>query len=89
MISKQNPTDLISRGSSVIELIDNHLWFNGPDWLSKCEEEWPQSEIQAIEILERRSAFINAAIRSKNSLNLFDKFSFLSKLIRVIAYCRR
>ena len=30
---KENPADLPPRGVSVEELINSHLWFNGPSWL--------------------------------------------------------
>ncbi|XP_068916892.1 uncharacterized protein [Tenebrio molitor] len=30
---KENPADLVSRGLSPRELVDNELWFKGPSWL--------------------------------------------------------
>ena len=32
--SKQNPSDIISRGIKVKEFISSKLWFNGPDFLT-------------------------------------------------------
>lgn len=34
----QNPADLISRGLQANELINNSLWWNGPEWLSKPQK---------------------------------------------------
>ena len=43
-----NPVDVSFRGRTLIELMDNHLWFHGPDWLlvNNSEEKDPDvSEI--------------------------------------------
>lgn len=89
IISEQNPADLVSRGISVNELINNNMWFTGPYWLSKCESEWPSSEIKTVDVPEKRPMFIGVAKTLKAFLNLFDKFSSLKKLVRVVAYCQR
>lgn len=38
-----NPADLISRGTSVLELHNEIKWWNGPNWLKLSKEEWPIS----------------------------------------------
>jgi hypothetical protein len=40
-----NPADLPSRGISAQELSNESLWFNGPDFLSKGEDEWPKCPV--------------------------------------------
>lgn len=43
----ENPADLISRGQHADE---NQLWWHGPQWLSKPENQWPPSiEIQSLQ----------------------------------------
>ena len=32
--TNENPADVASRGTTVSELLDNELWWNGPSWLS-------------------------------------------------------
>lgn len=39
---KDNPADLISRGTTSSQLIDCSLWWNGPGWLERSQEFWPQ-----------------------------------------------
>ena len=41
-----NPADLPSRGVSVDELVSNSLWWNGPPFLQRPEEEWPELSIK-------------------------------------------
>ena len=43
--SKENPADLLSRGSDVKTLASSELWLRGPRWLS-CPENWPDTPIQ-------------------------------------------
>ena len=40
--TEQNPADLVSRGVNAENIIDNSLWWNGPDWLLKSEDDWPK-----------------------------------------------
>ena len=39
-----NPADDASRGLSASKLLKRERWFNGPDFLSKPEDEWPIAE---------------------------------------------
>ena len=41
-----NPADLSSWGVSVDELMSNSLWWNGPPFLQRPEEEWPEVSIK-------------------------------------------
>ena len=40
--TEQNLADLVSRGVNVEDLKENALWWNGPDWLLKDEDNWPR-----------------------------------------------
>ena len=48
------PTDLncaddATRGLHVKELLPNHRWFTGPEFLYKKEEDWPQRKCVEVE----------------------------------------
>jgi hypothetical protein len=43
--SKLKPTDLSSRGLTVEELAESTMWWEGPDYLKKNEEEWPKTKL--------------------------------------------
>ncbi|XP_071044610.1 uncharacterized protein [Parasteatoda tepidariorum] len=40
---KENPADLVSRGLKASELINNTLWWEGPPFLKKRVDSWPQT----------------------------------------------
>ena len=47
--TKENPADLASRGCNPEELKNDKLWWDGPDWLKKPEEYWPQWNLPSVE----------------------------------------
>ena len=40
---QENPADIGSRGASPILLKHSALWWNGPRWLTRGKEYWPES----------------------------------------------
>ncbi|KAJ8912490.1 hypothetical protein NQ315_014590 [Exocentrus adspersus] len=84
--SRENPADLISRGTTILELKDNDFWWTGPKWLT--QEHLPIFELQSIsdDIPEQRSITNIAAL---DDFDLFSRFSSLTRLQRVTAYCLR
>ena len=45
----QNPADLATRGTTMRELIDNNFWTEGPSFLQKSEDEWPEVKVPSSE----------------------------------------
>lgn len=39
---ESNPADLASRGTPANSLVNNSLWWNGPEWLKLTEPNWPK-----------------------------------------------
>lgn len=39
--TKENPADIATKGTAVHKLVDNHLWWCGPRWLTGPKSEWP------------------------------------------------
>lgn len=100
--SKNNPADVIFRGLSPKELLGCNLWFRGPDFLQhfeyhnhSCNSSDDVNQLFTLEnVLEFKPdvTIINNAVEIKidlPDLDIFDKFSTLHKLLRIVAYiCR-
>ncbi|XP_075157941.1 uncharacterized protein LOC142231207 [Haematobia irritans] len=87
----ENPADLVSRGANVKDLIDNQLWFYGPQFLQKEVNEWPQLEPSSQPIIpeERHEA---TALLVASSPSLFKGLKYANsfkRVVRVFAYANR
>lgn len=89
--SKNNPSDLVSRGSNPQDLIKNKLWFHGPNFLSsenfqhqvkKCPTEQFHND-------EKKIKNTNVTFLNVSKVNIFERFSTFNRLKRVVAWIRR
>ncbi|KRY46182.1 hypothetical protein T03_13469 [Trichinella britovi] len=95
--TKDNPADVVTRGTTLRKLKDNHLWWNGPKWLHD-ENQWPKErlqrtmtkEIQNIIEEERKPTLITLNVNVTTPPILeFEKFGNFEKMLRLTAYCKR
>nr|XP_022909590.1 uncharacterized protein LOC111420786 [Onthophagus taurus] len=92
--SLNNPADCGSRGLFPDQLINSDLWWQGPSWLCDHSDNWPSSPSMTAEtkdtIEEQRQLFINAIVIESHIFDtLLNRFSSLSKIKRIIVYCKR
>lgn len=91
--SANNPADLASRGCYPYDLQQSKLWWNGPQFLYKAHEiEYSLFEISQtdLEMKPTPKILCNVNVTENNdAITILTRFSSLSKLIRVIAYCCR
>lgn len=83
--SKDNPADCASRGLQPSMLAENELWFSGPKFLREHTVLYKKPTDLKVHLEELITSNFNALSED----TLFQRFSFLQKLLRVIAYCRR
>ncbi|GJQ87162.1 hypothetical protein Trydic_g8746 [Trypoxylus dichotomus] len=89
--SYDNPADLVSRGTSPNNLINNMLRWSGPSWLTQHHSLWPTQDVDNEPIdttlLEARKTTISCS--STTIQTVFNNYSSYAKLKRVIAYILR
>ena len=90
--SSQNPADLATRGLYPQDLINNDLWFNGPEFLLKQSYEPPPQQFKAtlepdIEVLVQHSTIKKPS--SELLLTLINRFSNFRTITNVLAYIIR
>lgn len=90
--SELNPADILSRGASVQQTINSKLWWHGPKFLSQPESEWPVNQnIQCdndVLNTERRK-LIKLNFVTSLDISIFERYSNLTKLQRVVAFMYR
>lgn len=89
--TSENPADCASRGLMPHELLDHPLWWSGPNWLKLAPNQWPRSEIfeSNIESHEEKILSLPNFLEPDDLELLLNKFSSLSKIERIVAYCFR
>ncbi|XP_066589184.1 uncharacterized protein [Prorops nasuta] len=79
--TSDNPADLATRGNSPGELRVSDLWWHGPYWLSLKELDWPLQPQKRLVLIAQNNCM--------EENELLNRFSSLTRLTRVIAYCLR
>lgn len=89
--SEHNPADCASRGIQPSDFVCFDLWVKGPSWLQDeiiCYRNITKPLDTNLEIRTIQTHLADVAIQTKHE-EVWSKFSSLTKLLRVVAYCRR
>ncbi|GFT32713.1 integrase catalytic domain-containing protein [Trichonephila clavipes] len=92
---KDNPADLLSRGTSAVKLAQNELWWHCPPWLKLTPDHWPNRHRDILdselcsEELEHRSSVHVAVTQQREALVDINRFSSLKKLLKTTAWVFR
>lgn len=87
--TETNPADLASRGVSPRELSESKLWWQGPEWLLKGPEDWPNLNDwrrKNDNLPELRNTTLIVGPPAKD---LITRFSSHKRMLRVLTWCRR
>jgi len=87
--TNENPADAATRGFTPDELKRSSIWWEGPPWLASRCEAWPDDQPQEDSPGEERVGSLATAVRDPVANDLLVRFSSLSRLIRISAYCLR
>lgn len=88
-----NPADRISRGAEPQQLLQDPLWWDGPPFLLRSSECWPESVIALspttveYQAVERKHTVSLIALAPDDSIIL--KYSQLAHLLKMTAYWKR
>lgn len=82
--TKLNPADIPSRSRMIDELLDENLWWEGPDFLKN-------SELPSTSDDDLNSSIPSTYItqNEEKEADMFAKFSSFNRLLRSVAYMRR
>ncbi|XP_052741090.1 uncharacterized protein LOC112045429 [Bicyclus anynana] len=86
--SKENPADLASRGIQPSDLTNCSLWWQGPNFLKERVNKRNRNKAYTTN-LEERKQNIKSFHSEMEEKPIYERFSSLNKLIRVLSYCRR
>ncbi|XP_063384763.1 uncharacterized protein LOC134670879 [Cydia fagiglandana] len=89
--SEHNPADCASRGIRASELIGLELWLRGPSWLNEKGIQYTNPKGLETNLEERKiKTHLATSVEDHGEVDdILAKFSSLTKLLRVVAYCRR
>ncbi|XP_066585473.1 uncharacterized protein [Prorops nasuta] len=85
--SHDNPADLATRGLDSEALKESTIWWHGPGWLQDSSDLCPEQPLRKHPVEVEFSAF--SAIGCVGEDPIVTRFSTITKLTRVVAYCLR
>nr|CAH7763012.1 unnamed protein product [Callosobruchus chinensis] len=88
--SEFNPADLVSRGIKPSVIQGTNLWWYGPEFLKLDESNWPENIGQyKKELPDVKKCVQNLLATNDERCILFDRFSDITKLTRIVAIMLR
>nr|CAI5839102.1 unnamed protein product [Callosobruchus analis] len=92
--TQDNPADSLSRGINAQDIIDNHLWWHGPHFLSLPQHGWAKikSDIEttnACNLESKKSMVIILCHLGIHEISIFEKFSSFTRMQRVVSFIFR
>jgi len=91
--TKVNPVDCASRGLFSSELLNHPQWWGGPEFLYDEHTSWPNTHSIPDENTSQPESRLTVALTATKTDDifdrLFDRYSSLTKIMRIIGYCFR
>jgi hypothetical protein len=89
--SGDNPADCASRGIDPQDLVDLEIWKSGPKWLKERVIDYSKGDFKktSLEEKEQDTVCLKITLEEENSEEIVDRFSSLTRMLRVVSYCYR
>lgn len=88
--SNENPADVATRGLKACDIERHDLWWTGPGWLKSKKIDQSRCDIPPTELEMKKSFHTYTAEDKENKERpIWERFSSISRMKRVLAYCRR
>lgn len=98
-----NPADLVSRGIAANDIVNNNLWWHGPQWLAQPEKNWPKPldwksikpsadvdlELKVYTMSVLKGDLCISRDGSKERIKLLDYSNNLRKIVQIVSYIVR
>ncbi|KRZ83330.1 hypothetical protein T08_6177 [Trichinella sp. T8] len=91
---RQNPADLLSRGTTLPKLLESPLWWHGPKWLAHPHDAWPVGQPIAEDTSpmrdERSEQRVTVGVTAHVECNSIrpERYGCVERLFRITAYCQ-
>ena len=88
----QNPADVGTRGTRAADLADNKKWWQGPEFLTRPAEEWPQTQLASKPALPgvlKKKVQATLTVTATEFRLSPARYSSWEKLLRVTGWCER
>lgn len=91
--SEDNPADCSSRGLLPAEFVNYSLWWAGPHWMKLPQEEWPNKQIEQVNLPETKGSQVTSLAIVQTEIPFIikwiERFSKFSRLIHSVSYILR
>ncbi|KAH1014408.1 hypothetical protein HUJ04_003249 [Dendroctonus ponderosae] len=85
--SKENPADCISRGISVSEIMDKHLWWHGPNYLLEFNNDFSNNGHPDVTVIPEQKEMVAMTQTVVENVIKSNNFSNFLRLHRAVSYC--
>jgi hypothetical protein len=90
--TEDNPADCASRGVLPSQLLNHHLWWGGPSWLTSDRGQWPITEPPEVQVPEEEvKVLLDVVIEDTENGFIVnpEEYSSYARLVRTTAWVLR
>lgn len=66
---EKNPADLVSRGASINKLVEESIWWGGPEFLSNKQSDWPVTLLKSAQVNKSKMKKVKTRYTAKHEFH--------------------